>query len=93
MKGKTSAIRIILPFIVFFCACEWTMSAQNMRRITTQDGLSGSAVTSIGQSDDGWIWIGTLDGIDVLFGGNVRRPSTGKFFEGEIVERLIATSL
>ncbi len=92
MKGKTSAIRIILPFIVFFCACEWTMSAQNMRRITTQDGLSGSAVTSIGQSDDGWIWIGTLDGIDVLFGGNVRRPSTGKFFEGEIVERLIATS-
>ncbi len=92
MKNFSSEIRTIVSVAAMFVVCAWTMSADNMRRITTQDGLSGSAVTSICQSDDGLIWVGTLDGIDVLFGGKPFRPSTGKFFEGEIVEQIVATS-
>ncbi len=85
-------IRTLVPFVFLFFVGVFDGSAENMRRITVQDGLSGSAVTSICQSDDGLVWVGTLDGIDVLFGGRPFRPSTGKFFEGEIVEQMVATA-
>ncbi len=84
-------IRKIVLVSLFF-AIAWTVSAQNLRRITTQDGLSGSAVTSVCQSDDGLIWVGTLDGIDVFFGGKAVRPSSESFFQGEIIERIVDVS-
>ncbi len=81
----------IISFVALFFACTWTMCAQNLRRITTQDGLSGSAVTSVCQSDDGLMWVGTLDGIDIFFGGKAIRPSLENFFKSEIIERIVDT--
>ncbi len=90
IREKAFYMRIFVPFVAIFL-CVWTMSAQNLRRITAQDGLAGSAVTSVCQSEDGLIWVGTLDGIYVFFGGKALRPSTGKYFQGEIIERILTT--
>ncbi len=44
------------------------------------------------QSDDGLIWVGTLDGIDIFYGGRATRPSADNYFQGEIIERMVETS-
>ncbi len=92
MRKKAFDVCKFVASVVLFMICLLTAPAQNLRRITTQDGLSGSAVTSVSQSDDGLIWVGTLDGIDVFFGGKAVRPSTESFFQGEIIERIVDVS-
>lgn len=73
-------------------ACSLGAKSQNLRQITTQDGLAGSAVTCVHQSDDGLIWVGTLDGLNLYLGGKAMRPPVTHPFKGEIIERMVETS-
>lgn len=56
-----------LLVIVFILPCSRNIHAQSefrFERISTSDGLSQSSVTSIVQGEYGYLWIGTLDGLN-----------------------------
>ncbi len=63
-----------------------------MRQITAQDGLNGSVVTSIHQAANGMLLVGTLDGLNLIYGGRAIRPRYIHSFEGEIIERIVGTA-
>jgi len=43
-------------------------AAYNIRQTSNSDGLSSSAVLAMAQDSDGFLWLGTLDGINITDG-------------------------
>ncbi|MBD5224864.1 MAG: response regulator [Bacteroidales bacterium] len=70
-------------------------SAYNIRRISSDDGLSSSAVLSMAQDASGFLWIGTLDGVNIT-DGSVCTPFSvmypGLSLSGNLIENIIAGS-
>ncbi len=71
------------------------MSAYNIRRISSDEGLSSSAVLSMAQDASGFLWIGTLDGVNIT-DGSVCTPFSvmypGLALSGNLIENIIAGS-
>ena len=67
------------------------LSANNIKTISSTDGLSNSAIFSICQDRIGHIWIGTTDGLDIWDGHSLERfcpKDEKKFFAGNAVKDL-----
>ena len=65
--------------------------AYNMRQTWNMDGLSNSAILSIAQDDDGYLWLGTCDGVNIADGRSVNPFSQifpGQTLSGNIIEGL-----
>lgn len=94
MKRETSKGRLALSFLLLF-VCYAAMRAQNLRQVTTADGLASSSVTCIHQANDGILWIGTLDGMNAYYGEQMLRPDMKQVhsLEGYIIENLVETEL
>ena len=50
----------------------------NIRQISSKDGLSNSAILSMYQTDDGTMWLGTCDGINLFLGEYYRKQQRGE---------------
>lgn len=90
MKNLSSKILWIFLILTTYCSLA---KAQHLRRITTEEGLTGSSVMCMHQSDDGRLWLGTLDGLNVYCGTKVERPDFPEesHLEGCIIERIVGT--
>lgn len=70
-------------------------SAYNIRRISSDDGLSSSAVLSMAQDASGFLWIGTLDGVNIT-DGTTCTPFSVIYPElalsGNLIENIMAGS-
>lgn len=66
-----------------------------MRQITTADGLSNSAIISLYCDDNGFLWVGTCDGVN-LYDGNKIYPARlipeYSDISGNIIENIIESS-
>lgn len=66
--------------------------AYNMRQMSNIDGLSSSAILSIAHDDDGFLWMGTCDGVYIADGNSLTALSTiypGISLSGNFIERII----
>lgn len=65
----------------------------NLRQISNTDGLSNSAVLSIYQDNEGFLWFGTCDGMNLYDGLDISRLafSDGKSLSGNIIEDIMET--
>lgn len=90
---KESILYRLVPFLWLFLTGTVVTHGQNLRQITTADGLASSAVTCIHQSDDGMLWIGTLDGLNAYYGEQVIRTDMDRLhsLEGHIIENIVET--
>ncbi len=83
--------------MLFLAICAWILflptwvQAQNLKQITARDGLSGSVVTCVHQTANGMLLVGTLDGLNLVYGGKAMRPIDIFPFEGEIIEHIVGT--
>jgi len=69
-----------------------TASGYNIREISSSDGLSNSAVLSIYQDSDGFMWFGTVDGLNIYNGTSIEvfKPSEGEnHLSGNLIESII----
>lgn len=71
------------------------MYAYNLRQITNRDGLSNSAILSIGQDRDGIMWFGSCDGLNIYNGVdiNLYNPiDVDKALSGNLIEHIIRSN-
>ena len=65
-------INAVMKFIgglFFFLVCVInSLSAYNFRQVTNSDGLTSSAVLSLLQDSNGFLWMGTCDGVNIYDG-------------------------
>ena len=65
-------INAVIKFIsglLFFLVCVIdSLSAYNIRQVTNIDGLTNSAVLSLLQDSNGFVWMGTCDGVNIYDG-------------------------
>src|SRR5678809_1402709 len=57
-------------------SAQWT--SIHFRHLTTEQGLSNSTIRSIAQDKYGFIWIGTLNGLNLFNGYSVKSFYKGK---------------
>lgn len=65
----------------------------NLRQFSNIDGLSNSAVLSLYQDNEGFLWLGTCDGLNLYDGLDIR-PLTfneGQNLSGNIIESILET--
>lgn len=65
----------------------------NLRQFSNIEGLSNSAVLSLYQDNEGFLWLGTCDGLNLYDGLNIR-PLTfaeGKNLSGNMIENILET--
>ena len=61
-----------LLFIGIICCLPSTLHAYSLRQFSNKDGLSNSAILSLYQDQQGIIWIGSCDGLNVFDGVNIQ---------------------
>lgn len=71
-----------------------TSYAYNLKRISKKDGLSNSAITSLAQDRYGFMWLGTVDGVNTYDGTNVDRfkPFGSNSVSGNVIDAIHHTS-
>ncbi|MDD3079728.1 MAG: two-component regulator propeller domain-containing protein [Paludibacter sp.] len=82
-------------FILFSFSLFYIFSfGYNIRQITNKDGLSNSAVLSICQDKEGYMWLGTVDGLNIFDGTiiNVYKSTTKQnSLSGNLIENILET--
>lgn len=70
-------ICFILFLSFLYCGSAQSLLAYNLKQISNKDGLSNSAILSICQDNQGFMWFGSCDGLNKYNGVNVRvyKPS------------------
>lgn len=63
--GRKGCFFLLSVFLTF------TLHAYNLRQLSSKDGLSNSAIQSICQDNDRFMWIGTVDGLNVYDGVDI----------------------
>lgn len=84
--------RLLTYVIIILTALPFEARAFNMRRVTSDDGLSNSAILSLALDDDGFLWIGTCDGVNIADGAAIRPFRSlypGQHLSGNIIEKIV----
>lgn len=74
--------------LLFVVSVARDVLAQNIRRISHSDGLSNSSILSLAQDAEGYIWVGTCEGLN-LWDGNTARNFR---FSGNLIQEIVATA-
>lgn len=81
-----------LVILILSTLATWSYG-YNLRQFSNIDGLSNSAVLSLYQDNEGFLWLGTCDGLNLYDGINIR-PLTfagGENLSGNIIENILET--
>ncbi|MCD7971029.1 MAG: ATP-binding protein [Alistipes sp.] len=83
---------IHLFLFLFALLVPGTASSYNLKRISKQDGLSNSAILSMCQDRDGYMWFGSCDGVNMYDGLKIKvfKPAGGpNSLSGNIIEDIV----
>lgn len=85
-KYLTNALILFVVFII------QSVSANNLRQISNRDGLSNSAILSMCQDRDGFMWFGSCDGLNMFNGLNIQvyKPMDARNnLSGNLIENVL----
>lgn len=70
-----------------FLAAPFWSAGQNIVRISAREGLSNSSILSVAQDDDGYIWAGSCEGLNLWDGKQIRNYK----LSGNLIHEIIPT--
>lgn len=88
MRSYKLSILFFLAAFIFIL----NVKAYNLRQISNQDGLSNSAILSMCQDKDGFMWFGSCDGLNMFNGLNIQvyKPTNDRNnLSGNLIENVI----
>jgi len=81
-------------FLSLFLLYILNIAGYNLRQISNENGLSNSAILSISQDSEGYLWFGSADGLNMFNGVNLKvykpRNSSGNL-SGNLIQDIIET--
>lgn len=82
--------------VIILVAGRIQASADNIRRISSREGISNNSILSLAQDSDGAVWFGSCDGLD-RWDGSVAEVYPGEWtgmqpLSGNLIEEIIPTS-
>ena len=81
------------PLTLFFLfICSYNVFGYNIRQITNNDGLSNSAIHVIVQDNNGFMWFGSCDGINIFNGTEISLYNSADIhnnLSGNLIEKMI----
>lgn len=87
--------RHLILFILTILPGSIYTHADNLRSISSREGISNNSVLSLAQGQDGYIWFGTCDGLDMWDGDRAAAypaEDTGMLpLSGNLIEEIICT--
>lgn len=93
MKDIYKKSRIFLLLISLLCCFSDSIYAYSLRQFSNKNGLSNSAIQSLYQDNQGVLWIGTCDGLNVFDGSNIRLYApidlSRNLLSGNIISQII----
>ncbi len=77
--------------LIIFIIVSGSLYGYNLRQISKYDGLSNSAIQTMCQDNDGFMWFGSVDGLNMYNGRTLRAYYTagGKSLSGNLVENIL----
>jgi signal transduction histidine kinase/ligand-binding sensor domain-containing protein/DNA-binding response OmpR family regulator len=93
MKEARFSSSLSVVLFLFVGICQSAM-AYNFKILSNKTGLSNSAVLSMCQDHNGYMWLGTCDGLNIYNGQNIRilKPSSfSNSLSGNLIESVIET--
>ncbi len=84
-------IRIVALTLLMILSFALSGKAYNMRQTISGDGLSNSAILSMCLDSNGYLWIGTCDGVNISDGKNIHTFQSlfpGRALSGNIIEMM-----
>ena len=85
--------RHLILFILTILPGSIYTHADNLRSISSREGISNNSVLSLAQGQDGYIWFGTCDGLDMWDGDRAAAypaEDTGMLpLSGNLIEEII----
>lgn len=84
-------IRVLILTVLIIIFSRIDIDAYNMRQTISGDGLSNSAILSLCLDSNGYLWIGTCDGVNISDGTNIhtfRSLYPGCTLSGNIIEMI-----
>lgn len=89
-------VSTIKAFLLLFIIPSITVSAYNLRQISSKDGLSNSAILSMLQDKNNEMWFGSCDGLNIFDGVKIKVyknfAEKNNILSGNLIEKIIETS-
>ena len=92
MKCKKGLFKLLLAFSMLLHV--QVSSAYNLHQYSNKNGLSNSAVLSICQEQNGMIWIGTCEGLNIFDGTSIHEYTPinrNQTLSGNLINKIIET--
>ena len=89
--AKGNFLRYLTVLWITFCSLMPCANAYNMRQTISGDGLSNSAILSLCCDSNGYLWIGTCDGVNIADGTSIfafQSLYPGQTLSGNIIEEI-----
>jgi signal transduction histidine kinase/ligand-binding sensor domain-containing protein/DNA-binding response OmpR family regulator len=87
-------IKLISVFLILFFVSTQYGFTYNLKQISNRDGLSNSAILSMCQDKEGFMWFGSCDGLNLFNGIDIQvyKPSKDSInLSGNLIENIIET--
>lgn len=94
MKRTHFSLFCFSLFIIILCNTPHPLRAYSLRQFSNKDGLSNSAILSLFQDQQGSIWIGSCDGLNIFDGTNIQlyKPNSPKAqLSGNMISHITET--
>lgn len=85
---------LLLPLCILLSGFPHILHAYSLRQFTNKDGLSNSAISSLYQDQQGIIWIGSCDGLNIFDGTGIKlyNPNSPKAsLSGNLIHHVLET--
>lgn len=94
MKNIRPLFVLLLPLCILLSGFPNILHAYSLRQFTNKDGLSNSAISSLYQDQQGIIWIGSCDGLNIFDGTGIKlyNPHSPKAsLSGNLIHHVLET--
>ncbi len=84
---------LLLSSLALMTVISASLYSQNLKQISHDEGLTNNAVFTLFQDPDGYIWVGSCDGLSIYFGQRVHQVTfhDGSSLGGYLVEQFASS--
>ncbi|NDV63663.1 two-component regulator propeller domain-containing protein [Bacteroides sp. 224] len=84
-----------IGFTYLLLALSFTANAYNLKQLANKEYMSNTSITSLCQDEQGVMWIGTCDGLNLYDGKQIQSPQAegvSNYLSGNLIDKIVYTN-